>query len=183
MANEPKIGQLLTSHLADRDAIHIAVAPVIAAEELRPGQHVGFVKDGDTTVVGPNANSLIGIIDPYLDEIVHPGAACWLFLYPQTITSLRHNWTHPAFGEKKPVISSSERWLRDFADEVDADYDEMMHVASTHCTGNKDRWPDYLIDGGKWEGTSTPEEFWTHFTAVTGKTPTDGPTGIFSCGC
>lgn len=182
-ANEPKIGNLLPDHRsAERDAIHIAVAPVTAAEELRPGQHVGFVQQGDTNLVGPNSHTLIGIVDPYLDEIVHPGAACWLFLYPQTITSLRHNWTHPAFEESKPDISISERWLRDFADEVDAGYDEMMFVASTHCNGN-DRWPEYLINGGKWEGTSTPDEFWTHFAAVTGKTPSDGPTGIFSCSC
>jgi hypothetical protein len=84
---------------ARRDAVHVAVAPMVAAERLLPGQHVGLLEDGRAGV----AEELIGIVDPFLTEAVRPGQRFWLFLYPETITSLRHVWTHPAFTVKVPA--------------------------------------------------------------------------------
>ena len=91
------IGQLLDD-TAKRDAIHVAIAPVVAAHDLAPGQRVGFVKAGNCELVGTGAAS-IGIIDPFLRDVVREGERCWLFLYPNTVTSLRHEWTHPLFKE------------------------------------------------------------------------------------
>ncbi len=79
-----------------RDAIHIAIAPVVAAEKLLPGQHIGFL-GADTERVGGSAKIKLGIVDPFLREPILPEQRCWMFLYPQTITSLRHDWTHPLF--------------------------------------------------------------------------------------
>ncbi len=91
----PTLGQLITNADRRRDAIHIAVAPVTAAAVLTPGQHVGLVA-GDNEQVGPT-DLCIGIVDPYLRQTVEQGQRFWLFLYPNTVTSLRHFWTHPAF--------------------------------------------------------------------------------------
>lgn len=96
----PNLGRLIDDGDRRRDAIHIAVAPVTAAERLAPGQHVGLVA-GDTEYVGP-AEKCIGIVDPFLPEPVDKGQRFWLFLYPNTVTSLRHFWTHPAFTAAVP---------------------------------------------------------------------------------
>jgi hypothetical protein len=143
------------------------------------------------TATPPTPYSLIGIVDPFLSADVLEGQRFFMLLYPQTITGLRHNWSHPAISQDGAGVGSgSEKWLRDFASEVDADYHEMMQVAASHCD-KKNRWGgDYLIEGGKWEGQSTPKEFWVHFHNVTGKKPDgwdqadegSGP-GIFSCSC
>jgi hypothetical protein len=82
-----------------RDAIHIAIAPVTAAGELRPGQHVGPLPDGRFGV----ADKPIGIVDPFLPGPVRDGQPFWLCLYPYTITSLRHVWTHPSFKPTPPA--------------------------------------------------------------------------------
>lgn len=94
--NAPNLGSLIVDGERRRDAVHIAVAPVTASERLSPGQHVGFVSEGDVETVGV-AETPIGIVDPFLREPVQPGERFWLFLYPNTITGLRHVWTHPAF--------------------------------------------------------------------------------------
>ena len=96
MENGPQLGQLIESGERRRDAIHIAVAPVTAATRLAPGQHVGLVQEGNLELVGPCDNN-IGIVDPFLEEEIEPGQRFWLFLYPGTITGLRHVWGHPAF--------------------------------------------------------------------------------------
>jgi hypothetical protein len=181
------LGQIITTP-QERDAIHIAVLPVRNGgdETLVPGQHIGFSENGWWVTGNPQTpRKLVGIVDPFLAAPVKPREKFWMFLYPQTITGLRHDWSHPAISQDGcGVGSSSEKWLRDFAASVDANYHEMMHVASTHCEGAKNTWPDYLIEGGKWEGQSTPAEFWTHFENVTGKRPSgDDKPGIFSCSC
>jgi hypothetical protein len=186
------LGQLITTP-QERDAIHIAVIPATCgnAETLMPGQHVGFADKWCVTGNPQAPFNLIGVVDPFLTAPVQPGQRFWMFLYPNTITGLRHNWTHPAISSQgRGMGSDSERWLHDFADSVDAEYEEMMAVAATHCEGSARQYSDYLIDGGKWEGQGTPDEFWTHFQAVTGKKPkgweSEGRSylpGIFSCSC
>lgn len=90
-------------HLADadarRDAVHIAVAPVVAGTYLLPGDNVTLDDDGCAYAALPNT---IGIVDPFLRCPVQKGERFWLFLYPGTVTSLRHVWTHPAFTVKVP---------------------------------------------------------------------------------
>lgn len=104
-----KLGKLLDG-TEQRDAIHVAIAPVVADTDLLPGQHVALIGQGRIGPDGP----LVGIVDPFLRKKVKAGERCWLCLYPQTVTSLRHEWTHPAF-----VVDSdrqfSEQWLRVYA--------------------------------------------------------------------
>ncbi len=172
----------------ERDAIHVAVMPVIASQTLSPGQHIGFCEGGYQVTSDPSSPyKLIGIVDPFLPTDVQKGDRFWMVLYPNTITGLKHVWSHPAISHTgHGVGTESEKWLRDFADSVDADYHWMMQVASTHCEDSKKGWPDYLIEGGKWEGQSTPDEFWDHYERVTGKKLPEseyGRPGIFSCSC
>jgi hypothetical protein len=91
------IGKLVTGE-EGRDAVHVAIAPVAAPCELRPGQHV----DAHGRPEGPGVVP-VGIVDPFLREAVRPGERFWLFLYPNTVTSLRHEWTHPAFPTNSPA--------------------------------------------------------------------------------
>lgn len=78
-----------------RDAIHLAVEPIVAAEKLYPGQDIGIV-DGKATT---KTDKKLGIVDPFIKGFVPEGAMFWLVVYPRRITSLRHIWTHPEFDD------------------------------------------------------------------------------------
>ncbi len=43
--SDVKLGSLINGPKV-RDAIHVAVAPVVATEKLMPGQHIGFAQEG-----------------------------------------------------------------------------------------------------------------------------------------
>lgn len=88
------LGKIITTS-QHRDSVHIAVCPVVAAETLFPGQHVGLTGGDHATGKGPS----VGIVDPFLTTRVKPGERFWLYLYPGSVTSLRHVWEHPAFPE------------------------------------------------------------------------------------
>jgi len=95
MSDSVQLGKIIEGD-AFRDAIHIAVAPVTAAHCLSPGEHVGLIGDGDK--VSDTAEKMIGIVDPFLRRAVAKGERFYLCLYPNTVTGMRHMWTHPAFA-------------------------------------------------------------------------------------
>lgn len=96
MNDTTKLVGRLVEGAAGRDAIHVAVAPTTntAGVHLTAGTHVD--------AAGGFAAERVGVVDPFLLEAVPPGGRFWLFLYPNTITSLRHVWTHPAFAAAPP---------------------------------------------------------------------------------
>jgi hypothetical protein len=84
-----------------RDAIHIAVEPVQASEELWPGHHVAWHDRRKRQVKHANRSAPgIGIVDPFLTGKVAAGQWFWLLVYPRQITSLRHVWEHPSFSKE-----------------------------------------------------------------------------------
>lgn len=190
-----KLGQLLTG-TEGRDAVHIALAPVIAGERIEPGQHIGFVTGGDTETVGASAEPL-GIADPFLCVPVEPGGRFWMWLYPNTISGLRHSWTHEAFppeavpaAKKAPTRrdkAASEAWLRDFIASADCpDYDTVIDAATGK--GGRNRVVDwgqlYLHFNGLDAHGDIPPEFWVHLSILTGKTVPKGKRATaFSCSC
>lgn len=111
------VGKLLTGD-EQRDAIHVAVVAAMAVHDMNPGDHVGLVSGLDRCVISKNADLKIGIVDPFLKEPIETGDHCWLFLYQNTITSLNHLWTHPAFDNVDTKYSrpaeklTSEQWLK-----------------------------------------------------------------------
>ena len=178
-----------------RDAIHISVAPVVAAHIVKAGEHVGWVDKAAGTV--GRVPDKLGIVDPFLPEGVPilPGTRIFILLYPKTITSLRHVWSHPAFEEEQakvpspikeiwmttPPIEVSRQWLEDFCDRVGPGYITIMAAARSH-----------LQDGGHYEYLTIgedaygdiPPEFWTHYEIVTNEpVPAPSRAKYFSCAC
>lgn len=179
-----KLGQIIDTPQF-RDAIHVAVAPVSSNETLYPGQHVGVITG--TSEVSSIANALHGIVDPYLKHAVTPGQKFWLFLYPQTVTGLRHDWTHPAFVDAAPaqvptpgkIASKSETWLREFASGKGLDLRELIEAAGNYLDSGS-----YLCDGSRFKGEYVPDDFWNHYSDYVGVKVDENKRGsFFSCSC
>ncbi len=80
----PEFGKLVTDADAKRDAVHVAVIPMTAVRRMMPGEKM-----------------INGVVDPFLSEPVQVGQRFWLFIYPGTVTGIRHAWQHPAFSEDR----------------------------------------------------------------------------------
>ncbi len=101
----PTLGKLIKKdEFQQKDAIHFAIFPAKAGEDLFPGDHVGFTTSSQE-IVGTTANKKLGIVDPFLAVKVVKGERFWVMLYPNTITSLRHDWTHPQFFRRSEANS------------------------------------------------------------------------------
>jgi hypothetical protein len=175
------IGKLLNDTV-ERDAIHIAVAPVVAARTLKPGSRIGLAEDGRADNL---AEKDIGIVDPFLAAPVKPGDRFFMFLFPNTIRSLRHEWTHPAFRENDPARdkSRSEKWMRAWA---------MEHVSENYygegSLSENDAYAFAIRAGhdlhiGPYESArdTIDTEWWGHWEAITGERGQRGE--YFSCSC
>lgn len=180
------LGKIITTE-QQRDSVHIAVAPVVAAMRLAPGQEIGLI-DGEEAGV---TDKPIGIVDPFLKTMVQPGQRFWLYLYPGSISSLVHHWTHPAFedGGAEPTTTKtldqhkidSEKWLREYAVHLDIGYNALIAAAerwveSEEHTVQQDRetWRDNF---------DQPKEFWHHYEIVTGTKVEDHEATFFCCSC
>lgn len=183
-----------------RDAIHLAVEPVIAnGYNLEPGDHVGRYPNGK---YGKGADKKVGIVDPFLERGPQDGERFWLVIYPRQITSLRHVWAHPDFdpvpdlpasvdtGDPKAV---SMAWIANYALSLSGEDfdDEWRTVTANELIEHAKTWVnpaskwggDYLVKGGLLEGVGLDRAFWDHFEVVTGlKAPDDRPS-FFSCSC
>lgn len=169
----------------ERDAIHLAIAPVTAAEKLYPGQHVGFI-EGSTNIVSAD-RPLIGIVDPFLKVPVFQDHRFWLMLYPNTITGLRHEWAHPAFVAEVGRISKEEHATKSHA--WIADHANLLGLSADVLMENAEEWlrdGDYFVqrDSERWRDNFNPVEFWHHFEVVTGKVvPEDKKSSFYCCTC
>lgn len=166
-----------------RDAIHLAVTPMVAIEKLYAGQDVGLVEGGAST----KAPKMQGIVDPFLKVPVQPGQRFWMVLYPRMVTSLRHVWSHPEFSDEEGVAAKDPRGpkaravqvIQDEADLHGVDYDELLAYAKEFV-----EYGSYQVQGGRWEGMGVGDEFWDAYELVTGTTVESGNRGgIFSCSC
>jgi len=197
------------THSEQRDAIHLAVEPVIAAHKLKIGEDIG-IKDGKAVSHKYSKNrdvKLLGIVDPFLKNDVEEGQSFWLVIYPRQITSLRHVWSHPDIVDmkdveviKEKVLTEKEKaykWISDYASELsghhgyddedqyaDISAEELIETALTHVD-NKSKWGgDYLVYGGLLEGVYTSGEFWDNLAIYLERDiPEEKRNNFFSCSC
>ena len=101
----PKLGQIIApdDQNARRDCIHVAIAPVVAAEHLEPGWDVALNGDGHAVSAPSHRDGAVGIVDPFLQRGVKKGEQFYVMLYPGTIEGMRHVWRHKAFAPKAPA--------------------------------------------------------------------------------
>jgi hypothetical protein len=172
-----------------RDAIHLAVEPIAASENLYPGQHIGIINGKAST----KAEKKLGIVDPFVSGMIPEGSMFWLIVYPRQVTSLRHVWSHPDFVEQKttevdsPLSEKdlSKKWIEDFANRVQLHYNVLMDGARDMVEDKRrGGYGEYLCFGGLLEGEYVPDEFWTHYEIVTGdKVAEEHRQSFFSCSC
>lgn len=183
---------------AGRDAIHLAVEPVIAGEILRPGEHIGMKNGKAYGINGPVEPRALGIVDPFLNGVVKEGERFWLIVYPRQITSLRHVWSHPDFpeeqyDEEKALIvakvtarlNGDEQWIREFAENIGQTYEGLMQAAEQWVeTDDGDFGGEYTYDNneGYKDHSDKFPEFWDRYEKMTGKAPKSRGS-FFTCSC
>jgi hypothetical protein len=185
-----------------RDAIHLAVVPAIAGDPLWAGEHVSYdPKTQFAKRVIHTDPDAVGIVDPFLSVPVKEGVRFWLIVYPRTIESLRHVWTHPAFPAEARVDSihvthvrrefsatpqESEQWLRAYIsdhmrldDNEDSDWRDTITSFIAKAVNSTD---DYLVVKGIEANGEIPVVFWDHVENYAGK-PVVNRARYFSCSC
>jgi hypothetical protein len=178
----PEFGKLIEGE-ESRDAVHIACAPVVASQRLAPGQAIEVDEHGNARIGGKP----VGIVDPFLKQIIEPEQKFWLMLYPNTITTLRHYWEHPAFSETRGADEKAEARLRITALAISVggefgNFDSLMeHVES--CVNGGEHYVQYNGQNMRdaWDGGQ--EQFWKDRETLTGKKKPEKYTAVFCCTC
>ena len=165
---------------ASRDAVHVAIVPVTAATGLRPGEPIELERGSQTQVV--NGVKPIGIVDPFLRSPVKTGERFYMFLFPGTVTGMRHHWSHPSFGDEitsEDDHAASVAWLQSAAVKLGVRYEVLVGDDSPLVHN------DYIDNGQSirdiWDDIAA--EVWKHRRNVTGVDVGDDARGGFTCSC
>ncbi len=189
---------------AGRDAVHVAIIAAYSDERLLPGAHVGLVAlEGGVAKVS-STSAHLGIVDPFLKTFLLPRERFYLVLYPQTITSLRHEWAHPMFAPVQPPTypppapglsmvqveaanakAASEEWMRRWAMEhMSYDYYGEGEKPLTEAVAyEKALEAGRELHIGPYESARDhiDAEWWRHWERITGLPGQQGES--FSCSC
>lgn len=167
----PELGKIITGD-AYRDAIHVAVAPVVASEVLQPGEYARL--DERQQAMGTTKQYALGIVDPFLTHPVQAGMKFWLFLLPGTITDMRHQWSHPAFDVK----SAAQKIVEQAAAVCGITYEKMLSIASDYAEVGEP-----VIDNSEdYKSYDFNKEFWNAIKELTGSICEYGG-APFTCSC
>ena len=163
---------------ADRDATHVAVVPMVAAADMKPGTRCGI----DSNDRANPTVTAIGIVDPFLSESVKQGQRFYLCLFPRTVTGLRHVYVHPVLDSD---VGASKAWIAAWAESEGIEYDELIEHAKTWVDTHDGKWSGrYWNEGPRFEGQVLPETFWEHYDRVTNtRTPEVMRSNFFACAC
>lgn len=100
-----------------RDAVHLGTFTATCAEKVWPGQHVAALT---SSTVDPNGAKKVGIVDPFLNLPVNPGTKFLVLMYPRSLASLNHVWTHPDVPDEIPAERVVEKEVIVYRDEDDS---------------------------------------------------------------
>lgn len=160
MANDIVLGQIITG-TAYKDAVHVPIAPVVAAHTLCGGDKVILQKvDGCAVLAQPN-DKPVGVVDPFLNDYVEEGQTFWLFLMPGSISTMRHEWTHPGVDQQPTDSADAFAGLKAFADDLGVKFQELLERADDFVASG-DRWVKNRFEGG----VSMPARFWEWYAEV-----------------
>ena len=197
-----RVGKILGADATpgERDAIHIAVITAEATESLRPGVSCGLLAG---TFFASSMTDPIGIVDPFLTKLVRKGQKFRIFLTPNTITGLRHLWTHPTILDERPAaaidldspearhtarqmqenLNGRKLMVLEYCKSLHKPYDELMDDLREVAESGDNKWINTDVydplEPANWR------TIWEHFENITGlKKPEDiGDYAPYSCSC
>lgn len=170
-----------------RDAIHLAVEPVEAGQNLAPGARV-VVRNGVAKKAPPGAG--IGIVDPFLSAPVRKGERFWFILNPRLVTSLRHVWTHPDFPDELPApvvpddsLSLAKAAVHELAVDLGVSDERLMEGAAAWLESDGS-YDGYMFFSNDLSYSWDMEKFWKAYALLTGEVvPEKLAHAFFSCAC
>ena len=160
-----------------RDAIHVAIIPQLAGMKLYPGDRVK-VHPTDPRAVRADDGGGEGIVDPFLYGPVHEGETFWLVLHPETVTGMRHHWSHPLFDGEQTEVEPPDEVIQRTADACGKTVSALMADARAYIQHG-----DWRADNSERYKDADWEAFWPAFNAVEGENVNPEHYAPYSCSC
>ncbi len=118
--------------LGQKDAVHVAIVSVRAAQYIQPGQRCKLNEFGEAIPGnGP------GIADPFVKEI-NRGEYFWLLLNPTEVENISHMWEHPSVTFEVPKREAQyNKYLEGYAEDLGVTYKELMSACNNMVYNDK----------------------------------------------
>lgn len=147
MINKKILLGKVPQELGMKDAVHVAIVSVRAAEAMEPGTKCSMNADGEAET---NNSKSIGVADPFLKKTILRGDYFNLVLNPDVVDNVTHVWDHPKFSFAPPVKPVKENYtIAEAAKEYGVTYKQMMDALAFVLQND---------ESAPYPGTKTQEE-------------------------
>ena len=114
----------------DKDAIHVAIVAVRAANAIEPGQRCSLNEHREAIAVRLGDKG-VGIADPFRKGTILRGELFWMVLDSTEVPNVRHEWDHPTVDFSPPTRpGEANRWIQQHADEYGVTYKQLMDACA-----------------------------------------------------
>ncbi len=128
MINKKNVLGKVPHNLGDKDAIHVAIVAVRAAQLITPGQKCSLNKDREAV---PDNKNGIGVADPFVKSNIKRGQEFWLLLNQDEVPNVKHVWEHPNVDFSPPIKNKSmNQCIKDYAEQIGCDYDDLIDICT-----------------------------------------------------
>lgn len=163
--------------LGDRDCIHVPYLEVTCDYDIRPGKFVGLIDKKNFRV--ELSTTPIGVVDPFRLNVIPSGEVFRMYLFPDKVTNMKHQWTSPLidFAASK---EESVAWLKAFANKINYDYNDLLELVK-----ESQEWDSLTTNNDAYYAFCRVEaDFWLHYQNVTNTVlEMDTVTKPFTCSC
>lgn len=170
---DPVVGQKITgTKPVYRDALHVAIIPLVAGEDMSPGQKIKLKSPNTDIAVkyDPLKDNIhrdyIGVVDPMLHENVVMGERFYGFMKSGVVKGMRHHWDSNQFPTAGLFIKEEEedvhyKYLKQHCESNSLNLEQFLETCQTDedfMTTMRLEPDDYSMD----------DVFWYHLEQYTG---------------
>jgi hypothetical protein len=163
--NKKNLLHLPPDDIAIKDAIHVAIVSVRAAQLIEPGQRCGLNQYNEAV---PDSKGP-GVANPFAKQRYVRGEVLWLLMDQKEIPNVQHMWAHPTIAFDAPTrLVKGNSTIEHYANAFGVTYEQLMEACENVVEGKSTVYRGTKTEDEVEEVQGDCYDLWSEWSSETG---------------